>query len=304
MDFIYGTENYYSENSAVTIGKFDGVHIGHRKLIGELMKEKASKKIVFSFDMYPMNLFSNNEKKVIYTQKEKRILLEEAGLDVLWAYPFTKETAAMTPEIFVKEVLIGKLGVKKVVVGTDFCFGKDRAGNVETLTELSKKYGFAFEVVEKEVYKDSEVSSTRIRSALENGNIEEANDMLGRTFFIYGTVVHGKALGRNIGIPTINIVPESIKLLPPNGVYASITEIDGVKYYGMTNIGTRPTVNDGNFMNVETNLFDCNENLYEKEAIVRLYKYTRPEKKYVSVDELKQQLTNDAEEIREYFGLS
>lgn len=303
MEYITGRTDFKLHNSAVTIGKFDGIHRGHQVLLNQILEQKKNglNAVMFTFNFHPNNLFSDKEINTIYTEEEKHYILEQGGLDVLISYPFTKETAATEPEDFIKDVLIDKLDTKIIVVGADFHFGHKRRGNVDMLKEYSSTYGYEVIVFDKIGMEEEEISSSRIRSEIALGNMESANNMLGRPFSIIGTVMHGRKIGRTLGFPTINLIPPSNKLLPPNGVYASVTTIDGIKYPGITNIGYNPTVGKTPETRVETYIFDFDIDLYGKTVEVSLYKQEREEVKFASVEELKEQMQKDIVFGREYF---
>ena len=214
--------------------------------------------------------------------------------------PFTEELMHMEPEQFVKEYLVERLHAEYLAVGPDFRFGHKREGNPQMLQKLGKEYGFTVEIVEKEKDGSRDISSTYIREELEKGNMEKVNGLLGYTYFTRGEIVHGRQLGRTIGVPTANLIPPEIKKLPPNGVYITKSLINGKIYEGITNVGYKPTVRE-NFLGVETYLFCCNENLYGQEAEVRFYQYLRPEKKFDSLEDLKKQLNQDVETGRAFF---
>lgn len=297
MRYIKGTLDFWEEqHSVVTLGKFDGIHRGHRALIDRVLayEDASVTKTVFTFDIAPVTLLS---------KKERRKMLKEMGIDLIIECPFVPELITMEPECFVKQILVEKLKAVHLVVGADYRFGYHRTGNAQLLIELGKKYGFTVEIVDKVIDKTGEdhreISSTYIREELEKGNIEKVNELLGYEFFITGEVVHGRQVGRTIGIPTTNLIPPKSKLLPPNGVYVTLTTAGEDTYCGMTNIGCKPTV-EGSFIGVETYLFDCEGDLYGKKETVRLLHFVRPEKKFDGLEELKAQLKKDEEEIRQY----
>lgn len=282
------------EPTAVTIGKYDGIHKGHRKLISKACgyNEAGLKSALFTFDISPSDFFGNCSK-LIYTNEEKEMLIEECGIDYLIEYPFTKETASLLPEQFFADILIGKLNAGAVIVGEDFFFGRNRSGDVNVLSELGKKYGIDIDVIAKERLHGEPISSTSIRKCIESGDISLAKDMLGSRYFIYGTVVHGRALGKTIGMPTINIIPKRNKLLPPYGVYASVVSCGGEKYSAVTNIGIKPTIDSGISPGIETNIINFDKDIYGREVIIMLYEYLRPEIKFESVEELLKQMKRD-----------
>ena len=305
MEYITDKEKLKIDNSIVTLGKFDGNHIGHQLLFDKAAEiknsqpEKGYTTVILTFDVQPMNVVCGAHLRTIQTSLEKRQLHDQPNIDYLVEWPFTKETMSMSPEEFVKNILVDKFGVKAVVCGMDFCFGIHRSGNVDTLKELGEKYGFAVYAFEKVKYKGQEVSSTRIREAIAAGNIEDANIMLGHPFSIISTVMHGKHMGSKMGFPTINFEASEDKILPPNGVYATKTIVDGEELLSITNVGNRPTFDDGNMRTVETNILDFDKDIYGQTAEVRFFKFIRPEKKFSSWEELKAEIDRNKEEVRE-----
>lgn len=304
MRYIWNTTDFQLQNTAVSLGKFDGFHVGHRLLIDYVtsLKEKGLKAVTFSFFQHPSVLLSNPSMKLIYTEEEKIKKTEELGSDFFISYPFNEEVMHTEPEEFVRTVLVEKLGAKVIAVGKDYHFGKDRAGNVAVLEQLGKKYGFKVKAFDKVMMEGEEVSSTRIRKKLLEGDMERANEMLGSPYSITGEVVYGNQIGRTLGMPTANILPSKEKLIPPNGVYASRIFVDEEMYYGITNIGYKPTVGEGNEKGVETFLFDFNESIYGKEIKVELFAYERGERKFDSLEQLKLQMERDCQFGKEYFG--
>ena len=305
MRYINETTDFQQHNSVVTLGKFDGLHLGHQMLLSHVLelKKKGYQSVMFTFSLHPYNLFSEREIKLIYTSEEKYYHLKNMGFDVLVSYPFTRETAAFEPEDFIKNVLVDQLDAKVIVVGADYCFGKDRRGNVAMLKEYAVKYGYEVYDYTKLMINEQVVSSTRVRDALAKGDMEEVESLLGRPFSVRGEVVHGRRLGRTFGMPTINIQPPEEKLLPPNGVYGSTMIIDGVKRYGVTNIGVKPTVGSELKPGVETYILDFNGDLYGETVEVNLHHYMRKELKFESVEELKEQMFLDMEEAIRYFHI-
>ncbi|ROR30824.1 riboflavin kinase/FMN adenylyltransferase [Mobilisporobacter senegalensis] len=302
MEYIAGNTDFRLHNSAVSLGKFDGLHIGHQLLIDKTisLKQEGYSSVVFSFLYNPRNLFSEIDMKFIYTEEEKKRKLKEKGLDVFISYPFSKETASMEPEKFVKEVLVDRIDAKVIVVGSDYCFGRNREGNVDMLRELSKQYGYRLVIYDKLKLKDTIVSSTLIRDELEKGNIELVNQMLGTPYSIIGEVMHGRKIGRTLGMPTTNLIPDDNKLLPPNGVYASKVIIDGISYDSVTSIGYKPSVGKETKKGVETFIFDFDDDLYGKIIEVRLYGFEREEVKFNSLEELSDQMHRDIQWAKEF----
>lgn len=304
MRYIEETTDFQLHNSVVTLGKFDGLHIGHRMLLDHVLelKQQGYQSVMFTFSLHPYNLFSEKEFSLVYTNEEKLYKLQEKGLDVLIAYPFTKETASLEAEEFIEEVLVKKVDAKVIVVGNDFCFGKNRKGNVDLLIKFASKYGYKVYAYEKVEYLGDVVSSTRVREELSKGNMEVVNHMLQNPYSIRSKVVHGRKLGRTFGMPTINMLPSEDKLLPPYGVYASSVEIDGESYYGVSNIGLKPTVRAEARPGIETYIFDYQGDLYGREVEVCLYHYQRPEVKFSGIEELKGQMEQDIENAKLYFS--
>ena len=305
MEYIHGTEDFKLErSSAVTLGKFDGVHLGHQKLIS-IVKEKAEEQgllsVMFTFDRIPLSICPQKNQHFLSTNSERRMLCENYGIDVEVEYPFTTTLMNMEPEEFVSDILINKLKAKVIVVGTDYCFGRDRSGNVEFLISNAAKYGYETIVVEKEKFQDKDISSTYVREELKLGHMETVNVLLNRPYSITGIVAKGNQLGRKLEIPTINVYPTEIKLLPPFGVYASRILIDGVWYYGVTNLGTKPTISDGYEVSVETNVFDFDKDVYGNRVEVALYHFLRQEMKFENVEALKKQMESDASFAKEMF---
>lgn len=305
MEYINGQSNIsLPKASAVTLGKFDGLHIGHRKLI-DIVKEKAKEQdlltVIFTFDSIPLRLLPQKNQHFLTINSERKTICEKLGIDCLVEYPFTRDFMNMEAEDFVKKIIVEELRAKVVVVGTDYGFGKGRSGDVNLLKTLGDKYDFETIVVEKEKYQGQEVSSTYIRNELLLGHMETVNVLLNRPFSITGVVSSGKQLGRTIDMPTVNIYPTESKLLPPKGVYASKLIIDGKEYFGVTNLGTRPTVNNSPEVSVETNIFNFNKNIYGKKIEVMLMHFLRAEIKFDSIDSLKKQMETDKEFAKNMF---
>jgi len=292
----------------VTIGTFDGIHLGHRKVIDALKniaKKEKGESVIFTFYPHPRLVLNPDEKdlRLINTIEEKKILLAETGIDHLVIFPFTQEFSKLSYQEFVEDILIGKMGMKYLVVGYDHKFGNNREGNFTDLQKLSGKFNFKIEKIKALNVNLDNVSSTKIRKALFEGNILQANKYLGYKYFIKGTVVLGQKLGRTLGFPTANINPhESYKLLPKDGVYAVKVFVDGQNYQGMLNIGLRPTVNNQlDNRTIEVNIFDFNEDIYYKDISVILYDRLRDEKCFNGLDSLIGQLQKDRRDVQEYF---
>ena len=295
MQIIRGTTDFkIKEGTAVAIGKFDGLHLGHRKLLGEILRQREDGLLaaVFTFDPSPEIFFGMNPSRELSTNEEKRALFEEIGIDILVEFPFNAETAATSPEDFVIDILCGRMNAKYVAAGTDLSFGAKGKGNFTLMASLARHLGFEAHKIDKIERNGKVISSTLIRSLVEEGNMEEAALCLGAPYKITGKIVHGRALGRRIGIPTLNQTPPSDKLLPPFGVYYSEVKADGKTYKGMTNIGVKPTVTEDARITVETYLYDFSGNLYGETAEVSLLTYRRPEMRFSGIEELAKCLAN------------
>jgi riboflavin kinase/FMN adenylyltransferase len=290
------------KNAIVTIGTFDGVHIGHRKIIAgikELAAESGGETVLLTFFPHPrMILHPEDESiKLINTINEKAGLLEQLGVDHLIITPFTRDFSNQEAEAYVLDILVNKIGTKKIVIGYDHRFGKDRTGGLDTLLHLAPAYGFEVVEIPEQDVNEVAVSSTRIRNALLKGDIELANKFLGYPFFVSGYVGRGDQIGRQIGYPTANIViDERYKLIPADGIYAVKVNIGDDKYNGMGYIGTRPTLN-GISRNIEVNIFDFNRDIYGQQISMEFYNFVREDVKFTSLDNLKQQLAKDKVDV-------
>ena len=304
MEYISEKMDFHLKNTAISLGKFDGIHQGHRMLIDRILEEKVHGRtsVVFTFSLHPMSLFSDKELELIDTEEEKAEKLRDLGVDVLISYPFTKQTANTEPEEFVRKVLVEQLDAKVIVVGVDYRFGKQRKGDVELLRKLSNQYGYELIVYDKLQIEHHIVSSTLIRNELSTGNIKFVNELLGVPYCIKGEVIYGNQVGRTIDVPTVNQQVPKTKLLPPNGVYASRILIKDQSYEGITNIGCKPTVSSEKVKGVETHIFDYTGNLYGEVIEVQLYDYLRPEKKFDSLEELKKQIAEDTKRVKMFFA--
>lgn len=295
MKYFTQTTNFHVEKpTAITLGKFDGLHLGHKKLIKHVTEKKALgvEAVLFTFDTPPGVVLKGQLQEVLTTNEERRIFAEEAGIDYLIECPFVPEIRNMEPEEFIKDI-VKKLNIKYFVVGPDFRFGHQRKGDTDLLIKLGTNDGYHVEVIEKEQFDGIDISSTYIREEIQKGNIEKGNQLLGYPFTVRGEVIHGRQFGRKIGIPTTNLMPVRHKLLPPNGVYISTTIVRGKKYSSVTNIGYKPTVGATKTRGVETYIFDYDMEIYGEIIEVQLLRYIRMEKKFDSVDQLKEQMQKD-----------
>lgn len=287
------------EQSIVTIGTFDGVHLGHQKIISrlvELKKKQGGETLLFTFDPHPRKVLFPEQKdlKLITTTAEKCMLLEQFGIDNVLVFPFTRDFSQMQATDYVSQILAAALQTRTLVIGYDHRFGSNREGNIETLKQLSGTYHFAVEEIPAQEINQLNVSSTRIRKALEEGDIATANDFLGYRFFITGKVVKGKQLGRTIGYPTANIdIGNDDKIIPRIGVYAVNVDINGETYKGMLNIGYNPTTDTDHAIKIEVNIFDFDKDIYGSNIKVEFVKWIRNEEKFANLEELKQALAND-----------
>lgn len=281
------------EESAVTLGKFDALHLGHQKLVQKICEysDRQVKSIVFAFDMH---------REALLTGTEKRTFLE-GRVDVLIVCSFTKEIRQMQAEQFIEKILIEKLHAKYIVVGTDFHFGYQQKGDVHMLAELAPKYGYHLDVIEKEKYKEREISSTYVREALSEGNISLANELLGYQYQLEGMVCPGNRLGRKLGFPTMNVVPPEKKIMPMRGVYACRVQVDGKWYDAIGNVGVKPTVEEHSILLAEAYLYDYEGDAYGKNVVIQFCEFERSEQKFDSIEALKIQLKKDIAFGKRYF---
>lgn len=305
MQTITGREFQITEPTVVTIGKFDGRHKGHQKLLREMMKfreQRGYRLAVFTFDMAPAGVVSGRKQTVITTNQERRNNMEKMGVDYLVEYPFNQEVARMTPEDFVIRILVGQMHAKAVVAGPDCSFGYKGVGDAALLRSLSAEYGYETVIIEKEQDDHRDISSTYVREELDQGNIEKANELLGEPYAIHGVVVHGKHIGGSVlGFPTANILPPPEKHLPPFGVYVSRVLVDGHYYAGVSNIGRKPTIAGDNPVGVETFIMGLEEDIYGKNIEVQLLNFERPEQKFDSLEVLRARIEADKEYAAAYF---
>jgi riboflavin kinase/FMN adenylyltransferase len=286
-----------TKKTIITIGTFDGVHIGHRKILEKIIhnaKELDCESLVLTFFPHPrMVLQENSSVKLLHTMEEKRTLLQKIGIENLIIHPFNKEFSQLTAEEFVKEILIDQLQIQKIIIGHDHRFGRNRTADINDLISFGEKYGFEVEQISAQEIDEIAVSSTKIRNALINGTISLANEYLGYNYFFSGTVVQGQQLGRTIGFPTANIhIKEDYKLIPKNGVYIIKSYLNEVLIYGIMNIGNRPTVNGLN-QTIEVHFIDFDKDLYGQEVTIEVVEFIREEHKFDSLESLKNQIQKD-----------
>ena len=299
MQYIYGFENFHSSKpSAITFGKFDGLHRGHQILVGYVKaygQGDDMNSIVCSID--------KNPDVVLMTKDEQKAKLKPQ-VDYLVTCPFTEEFKKMPAETFIRDVIKGVFHAEYVVVGFNFLFGHNAEGSVWLLQQLAEKYNYKVVVVGEKTFRGQSISSTYIRSSLKRGEIELANSMLGYNYGITGRISHGQKLGTTLGVPTLNIVWPDKKLIPPRGVYLAKVFVDGHWYNGVANIGTRPTVTNDKTVVFECFLLRFNGNIYGRKAKAELIDFLRPEEKFNSIDELKAQLKEDIIAAKTYFECS
>ncbi len=294
-------EKYDTERpSIVTIGTFDGVHVGHQVIIKRLVDESIEKgltSILLTFFPHPrMVLQQDASIKLINTIEERSELLKRIGIDSIVLQPFTKEFSRLSAMEFVRDILVNTLKAKKVIVGYDHRFGRNRTASIAELIEFGQTFGFEVAQIPPQEINDVSVSSTKIRNALHEGDVKMANSYLGYHFGLAGNVVRGRALGRTIGFPTANIsIQQDYKLVPKDGVYVVESNIDGRVVYGMMNIGTKPTV-EGNERTIEVHFFDFEDDLYGRELSISLLHRLRDEQNFKYVDRLREQLVLDREQ--------
>lgn len=296
MNTIDFFDAYKAESpSAITIGTFDGVHVGHKKIIKNLIeKSEGLNTMLLTFFPHPrMVLQQDSNIKLINTIDERVELLEATGLDTLIIYPFNREFSRLKARDFVRDFLIDHLNLKKIIIGYDHRFGRNRTANIDDLREFGQAFDFKVEEIKAKEIDDITISSTKIRKALSEGDITTANTYLGYEFMLTGTVIAGKGLGNTIDFPTANIhIKEAYKLIPKQGVYFVKSVLDGETVFGMMNIGTNPTVKGTN-QTIEVHFFDFNRDIYGKKIQIRLIKRLRDERKFGSLDALKAQLEKD-----------
>lgn len=298
---IYRNINDFNvEAPIVTIGSFDGVHLGHLKIIerlNEIAHARNGESVIFTFAPHPrLILFPEEDNlRLLITLDEKIKLFEKAGIKHLIIYPFTKEFSELNYSDFVQKILVDKLKISTLVVGYDHKFGKNREGSFDLLKQLSEEYNFEVEKLDVLLMDNINVSSTKIRNALQEGNITKANKYLGYSFTLHGTVIEGQKIGRKMEYPTANIqASDPHKIIPGYGVYAVFVKVLDKRFMGMLNIGTRPTVNNNaDNRSIEVHIMDFNGDLYQKEIEIEFIKKIRNEKKFASIDELKLQLGKD-----------
>jgi len=308
MRIFSNTDKFKIKNPVITIGSFDGVHMGHLKVISrlkEIAESNGGESVIFTFSPHPRQVLypEENKVKLLNTRNEKVELLEKAGVDNMIFYPFTKEFAGLSYSDFVKDILIGQIGMRHLVVGYDHRLGSNREGSYDKLVSLSEELDF--EIVREDAFNmnDVNISSTKIRNALSIGDVCLANSFLGYDYFITGEVVQGQSLGRKIGFPTANIkLYDDNKLVPASGVYAAKIFIGDKVYRGMVNMGIRPTVSHAGNFTIEANIFDFSGDIYGEKIRVSFVERLRGERRFESIDELKNQIVIDKIKAQKIFS--
>lgn len=295
-----------NHHTVVTIGTFDGVHVGHRKIIGKLVanaRANGLRSTILTFFPHPrMVLQQASDLRLLNTLEEKTDILRATGLGQLIIHPFTKEFSRLSAEAYVRDVLVGALNAKKVIIGYDHRFGRNRTATIEDLKVFGERYGFEVEQISVEEVDEVSVSSTKIRNALIEGDVATANQYLGYPYMLTGQITRGKGLGRQIDFPTANLdIEETYKLIPRNGVYVVKSTLNDREVFGMMNIGFNPTV-EGTRQSLEVHFFNFEQDLYGQTVRVSLLHRLRDEHRFDSIDELKQQLFRDRERSLEFIA--
>ncbi len=306
MQIHYGTEHIKNlTNAVVTSGTFDGVHLGHQKILKRLTETAQSsggEAVVLTFWPHPRMVVSNDSQdlKLLSTLDEKIELLAQNGVNHLVVIPFTREFSELSSEEFISQILVEKIGTKKLIIGYDHRFGRNREGGFEYLKDNAHRYGFEIEEITKQEIDNLTISSTKIRQSLVSGATHVANELLGRPYSFTGLVAKGRQLGRTIGFPTANVqVPESFKLIPANGVYAVKISVRGQYHFGIMNIGNRPTV-EGIGRTQEVFIFDFDADIYGEKLTAELLEFIRPEQKFEGLEVLKAQIYKDIDVAKSF----
>ena len=305
MKVIFDPEEPIENSTSATIGNFDGVHIGHKKILTAIKKEAKQQGLsscVITFHPHPQKVLQNIDIPLLVPIRERLKLLEEQGIDVVACYTFTKDIAKISAQDFVTDILVRKLNLKHLIVGPDFSFGRKREGNLSLLNKMGSEYGFDTEVVETALLDGEIVSSTSIRNLVREGNLIKAGKFLGYNFYIEGQIKEGEKRGRQIGFPTANLETDW-DILPKVGVYATLANVDGTKHQSITNIGFRPTFGQNELL-IETHIFDFNEDIYKKRMKVEFVDRVRDEQKFNGPEALVEQIKKDVEKVKEILSTS
>lgn len=298
MEIIAGTTQFkLNRETAVAIGKFDGLHIGHRKLLDEILacKKNGLAACVFTFDPPPAVLFGIGDGKELMTREEKRYFLERIGVDILIEFPLTHQSAATEAEVFIEQLLVKQMNARFIAAGRDLSFGAGGRGNAVLLQKRATQYAYQVKIIDKVWLDNIEISSTYVRELVEKGKMQQVEKFLGMPYTIIGKVVHGNRIGRTVGIPTVNLLPPAGKMMPPCGVYFSSVLYNGKCYCGISNVGYKPTVASERILGIETYLYDFDSEIYGEEIQVCIHEFKRPEQKFESLEQLVAQMQEDIE---------
>ena len=295
---------FTSKKTIVTLGTFDGVHLGHQSILKKLLEATENgvyESVVLTFYPHPrMVLQQEYSLQLLNSIEEKTVLFEQFGIDHLIIHPFDESFSKLSAEAFVQKILVDQLHIHKIIIGHDHRFGENRTANITDLIQFGKKYNFEVEQINAEAINKIAVSSTNIRTALANGSIQLANRYLGYDYFFSGKVILGKQLGRTLGFPTANLILlEPYKLIPKEGAYIVYSALNNTRIFGMMNIGNNPTLGE-NERSIEVHFFDLNEDLYDSVLCISLLAFIRPEEKFSSVEALKTQLEKDRDFSKKY----
>lgn len=306
MDMIVARsleELKFDKKSIITVGTFDGVHLGHQeiiKILNSVKQNKGLRSVIVTFDPHPQIVLRNKDKdiKILSTTDEKISTFESYGIDLVYIINFTKEFSQTPAREFYIKYLINGVGMTDLVLGYDHMFGKNREGNFDTLAEMAKEFDFNVDKVEEFTFNGAHISSTEIRNFLQSGEIEKANNLLGREYSIEGEVIHGDKRGKKLGYPTANIkISSDYKLIPKKGIYAVSVEVDDIKRNGMMSIGVNPTVSNSENIKLEVNIFDFDKDIYGKKIKVNFIDYLRDEQKFNSLEDLIEAMASDKEKV-------
>ena len=303
MEIIAGTTQFkLNRKTAVAIGKFDGLHIGHRRLLEEILayQKDGLAACVFTFDPPPSVLFGTGDGKELMTREEKRCFLKQIGVDILIEFPLTHQSAAMEAEVFIAQLLVKQMNARFIAAGSDLSFGAGGRGNAVLLQERAPQYDYLVKIIDKVWLDNIEISSTYVRKLVEKGKMQQAEKFLGMPYTIIGKVVHGNRIGRTVGMPTVNLLPPAGKMMPPCGVYFSSVLYNGKYYRGISNVGYKPTVASEQNLGIETYLYDFDSEIYGEEIQVCLHEFKRPEQKFESLEQLVAQMHEDIEAGRHW----
>jgi len=307
MEIVRNIDQYNIDgDSAIALGKFDGIHLGHEIILKEVLSKRAQglKAVVFTFDIPVTGFLKGTSLKEVTTLDEKELIFEEMGIDVLVEYQLNAASASISPEEFIKKILCEHLHMKYICAGADISYGNKGLGDEALLRKLSSAYDYEVNIIDKRIYEGREISSTFVREEIEKGHMDVVTNLLGHPYSFTGRVESGFKLGHKLGMPTLNQYPDERKMLPPLGVYYSDVMHRNTLYHGITNIGKRPTVSDSERVSVETYLYDFDYDIYGEDIVTFLLDFKRPEMKFGGVEELKKQMEKDIAEGASFHGLN